>query len=107
MAMDIVDLPTQNGDFLQLCKRLPEGTILETLRYLFFGGGAISYMIGILHIIYIYKNIKHTIIAMWIIMSYHDILSIESEIRQVWRVGTSTWEPRCEPEDIGCHWVGS
>ena len=69
MAMDIVDLPTQNGDFLQLCKRLPEGTILETLRYLFFGGGAISYMIGILHIIYIYKyktynhcNVDHYVI---------------------------------------------
>ena len=55
MGMEIVDLPTQNGDFLQLCKRLPEGTILETLRYLFLGGGgAISYMIGILRMIYIY-----------------------------------------------------
>jgi len=27
MAIEIVDLPTKNGDFLQLCKRLPEGNI--------------------------------------------------------------------------------
>ena len=26
MAIEIVDLPTKNVDFLQLCKRLPEGT---------------------------------------------------------------------------------
>ena len=25
MAIEIFDLPTKNGDFLQLCKRLPEG----------------------------------------------------------------------------------
>jgi hypothetical protein len=26
MAIEIVDFPTKNVDFLQLCKRLPEGT---------------------------------------------------------------------------------
>jgi hypothetical protein len=28
MAIEIVDLPTNNGDFLQLCTRLPEGSLL-------------------------------------------------------------------------------
>ena len=29
MAIEIVDLPTKNGDFQQLCKRLPEGMPCE------------------------------------------------------------------------------
>jgi hypothetical protein len=29
MAIEIVDLPIENGDFPQLCKRLPEGTLVK------------------------------------------------------------------------------
>ena len=31
MVIEIVDLPTKNGDFQQLCKRLPEGIIIYSL----------------------------------------------------------------------------
>ena len=27
MAIEIVDLPIENGDFAKLCERLPEGTL--------------------------------------------------------------------------------
>ena len=49
MAIEIVDLPIKNGDFLQLCKRLPEGTLEESQRrtgwwFQTFGLLSISYM---------------------------------------------------------------
>ena len=52
MAIEIVDLPTKNGDFPQLCKRLPEG------KYPVFKpvDGDTSKPDGVLHLFRVFFN---------------------------------------------------
>ena len=38
MAIDIVDLPIENGDFPYLCKRLPEGNGTSTIMGILCNG---------------------------------------------------------------------
>ena len=59
MAIEIVDLPTKNGDFQQLCKRLPEGKwsfpVMKPLKITDFLW-KLWKMMGILGWLYIYGN---------------------------------------------------